>query len=76
MRKRQVQRYLDVLVVIQDRMGALNDLFVARTRFQAQATPDPATWFALGWLAARIAELRALAKPELRDLAKTSPPSI
>lgn len=85
MRKRQVGRYLRVLAAIQDRMGALNDLFVARARYQARADsvqnasgqigPDPASWFALGWLAARIAELRARAKPELRRLAKSAAPT-
>lgn len=72
--RRQVARYLAALTVIQDRMGALNDLFVARTRYQSLAEPAPAAWFALGWLAARIAELRALAKPELEKLAKAQPP--
>ena len=75
LRRRQVGHYLDALAAIQDRMGALNDLFVARARYQSLNTPDPAAWFALGWLAARIAELRALAKPELAKLAKTDPPA-
>ena len=80
MRKRRVGRYLAVLSVIQDRMGVLNDLFVARARYQAQAASgqtasDPAVWFALGWLAARIAELRALAKPDLGRLAESAPPT-
>jgi CHAD domain-containing protein len=75
LRRRQVERYLSVLAVIQDRMGALNDLFVARVRYQALVASDPAAWFALGWLAARIAEARALAKPELGQLAKVPPPA-
>lgn len=75
LRRRQVGHYLDALAAIQDRMGALNDLFVARARYQSLDTPDPAAWFALGWLAARIAELRALAKPELAKLAKADPPA-
>ncbi len=80
MRKRRVGRSLAVLSVIQNRMGALNDLFVARARYQAQAASgqtasDPAVWFALGWLAARIADLRALAKPDLGKLAKSAPPT-
>jgi hypothetical protein len=56
-------------------MGELNDLFVARARYQAIVESDPAAWFALGWLAARIAEARALAKPELGLLAKAKPPT-
>jgi len=73
LRRRQVERYLDALNAVQDRMGMLNDLFVARARYQTLAARDPAAWFALGWLAARIAELRALAKPELARLAKADP---
>ena len=73
--RRRVERYLDALTAIQDRMGELNDLFVARTRYQSLAVPEPAAWFALGWLAARIAEVRALAKPELGRLAKVDPPA-
>jgi inorganic triphosphatase YgiF len=75
LRRRQVERYLESLAAIQDRMGALNDLFVARTRYQSLGSLDPAVWFALGWLTARIAELRALAKPELARLAKAEPPA-
>jgi len=74
LRRRQVERYLAALSAIQDRMGELNDLFVARARYLTLGTPDPTAWFALGWLAARIAEVRALAKPKLAKLAKADPP--
>lgn len=74
LRRRQVQRYLDALTVIQDRMGELNDCFVARDRYQALVASQPTAWFALGWLAARIAGLRALAKPELDRLAARRTP--
>lgn len=66
-------RYLKRLAVVQDRMGELNDLIVARERYQAMVADDPAAWFALGWLAARIAELKGLAPPELERLARTQP---
>jgi triphosphatase len=56
-------------------MGELNDLFVARAQYQPLVVSDPAAWFALGWLAARIAEARALAKPELGQLANVDPPT-
>lgn len=75
LRRREVERYLEHLAAIQDRMGALNDLFVARARYQAMAATDAGAWFALGWLAARIAELRALARAEMARLAKTDPPT-
>ena len=71
---RQLARYLKSLAAIQDRMGELNDLFVARDRYQELLAADPAAWFALGWLAARIAELRARAGSELARLAKARLP--
>ncbi len=74
LRRRTIERYLKPLATIQDRMGELNDLFVARASYQALVATDPTAWFALGWLAARIADLRSLAKPELRQLAKVDPP--
>ncbi len=74
LRRRDVERYLKPLAAIQDRMGELNDLFVARSRYQALVSSDPAAWFALGWLAARVADARTMAKPELKLLAKTDPP--
>jgi triphosphatase len=75
LRRREIERYLKALAEIQDRMGELNDLFVARAQYQPLVAADSAAWFALGWLAARIAELRALAKPELGRLAKVDPPA-
>jgi inorganic triphosphatase YgiF len=75
LRRRKVERYLTALALIQDRMGELNDLFVARARYQSLVMSDAAAWFALGWLAARIAEVRALAKPELGRLAKVDSPT-
>jgi len=75
LKRRQAERYLNALTAFQDRMGELNDLFVARARYQSLVTLDPAAWFALGWLAARIADVRALAKPELGRLAKVDPPT-
>ena len=72
--RRPTERYLAALATIQDRMGGLNDLFVARQRYQALCATEPAAWFALGWLAARIAEVRARAGPELRQLARTETP--
>ena len=75
LRDRKVDRYLNALAAIQERMGELNDLVVARARYQALVAADPAAWFALGWLAARIADVRALAKPELGKLANVDPPT-
>jgi len=76
LRRRKVERYLSAAAPIQERMGELNDLFVARTQYQSIVESDPAAWFAIGWLTARIAEVRARAKPELERLAKVDPPAI
>lgn len=73
--RRKVERYAKALAVVQERMGEFNDLVVARTRYQARAASDPAAWFALGWLAARIADVRALTSPELGKLAKIELPT-
>lgn len=75
LRRRRVDRYLEALAQIQDRMGELNDLFVARDRYQSVLQTHPAAWFALGWLAARIAAVRALARPALGRLARVDPPA-
>ena len=43
-----------------DALGRFNDLQVAQAHFKQQAEPDPAAWFALGWLSAQRG-------PALRD---------
>lgn len=75
LRRRGVERYLKPLTLIQDRMGQLNDLMVARGRYQSLVASEPAAWFALGWLAARLAEVRIQAEPELKAFAKADPPA-
>jgi triphosphatase len=75
LRRRDVARYLAAVAAVQDRMGELNDLFVARARYQGLVESEPAAWFALGWLAARIAEVRTLVRSELGRLAKASAPA-
>ena len=72
---RDTRRYLKPLAAIQERMGELNDLFVAQERYQALVPNEPTAWFALGWLVARIEVVRSLAKPELGKLAAEAPPA-
>lgn len=74
MSRRSTERYLSAVATIQDRMGELNDLILARQRYQALVAAEPAAWFALGWLAARISEVRALAGPALGLLARAEVP--
>lgn len=75
LRRKAVQRYLDGLAPIQERMGELNDLFLARDRYHARVEQEPGAWFALGWLAARTQQLRSLARSELERAVKVDPPS-
>jgi inorganic triphosphatase YgiF len=74
MRRDRNATYLERLVAAQERLGTVNDLLVARGHYQQLVTDDPAAWFALGWLAARIAEATADAAPALHSLAETKPP--
>lgn len=78
LKRRKLRVYLDALTRLQDRLGELNDLFVARDRQQAraQAQADPAAWFALGWLAARLVHSREAVKPALQRLARCDPPRV
>lgn len=74
LRRRHVGRYLKPLAVVQDRLGELNDLLMARARYRALVEAHPEAWFALGWITARIAEVRELAKLELGMLAEVDAP--
>lgn len=73
LRRRAASKYLRVLSDAQARMGALNDLLVAREHYQAMVAFEPAAWFALGWLAARMAQAREDARVALGRLVAESP---
>lgn len=74
LRRRDVQTYLERLAAAQERLGDINDLHVARSHYQSMVTENAAAWFALGWLASRIAEATAAAAEDLLALAGASPP--
>jgi inorganic triphosphatase YgiF len=74
LRRKDTASYLRALATVQDQMGELNDLMVARERYQQTVASDPAAWFALGWIAARIAEVRKGAKPALEKFANMQAP--
>jgi CHAD domain-containing protein len=73
--RKKVATYLKPLAVVQERMGELNDLFVAQTQYEELVKTEPTAWFALGWLTARIEVVRSLAKPDLGRLAEAMPPA-
>ena len=49
-------------------LGEVNDLQIARARFEAQAAADSRAWFAVGWLTAQQAPLQRAASRALRVL--------
>ncbi|MGD9945000.1 MAG: CHAD domain-containing protein, partial [Burkholderiaceae bacterium] len=74
LRHRRTAAYLKRLRPAQERMGELNDLFVARARYQSMPPGEAGAWFAQGWLAARIDAALASARIELQRLARCDPP--
>lgn len=66
---RPLQRYLQALAALQERLGEVNDLVVARERHAALVTTAPQAWFALGWIAARLGALCESARPLLLAMA-------
>jgi len=67
--RKRAARHLQALASAQQGLGEINDLVVARERYQALVAADPAAWFAVGWLTARLAEAREQAREGLDDLA-------
>lgn len=74
LRRRRLDDYLQALAKVQQRLGDLNDLFVARAHFQRLQETHPEAWFALGWLAARLEAAKAQVRPALGRLAAMKPP--
>ena len=74
LRRRCASRYFVPLAALQDRMGELNDLFGAREAYQGRLEQQPEAWFALGWLAARIAQARVDVQQTLLQLTQVDPP--
>lgn len=66
--RKDAARHLQALATAQEVLGEINDLVVARNRYQALVASDPAAWFAVGWLTARLAVAREKARGELGEL--------
>lgn len=65
---RAVKRYLAALEPAQDALGSHNDAVVAMESFRAAADENPAAWFAVGWLTARLDESAARARRALKAI--------
>lgn len=65
--------YKKSLSALQDVLGEINDLVVARERFAELAQTEPHAWFAVGWTTARLHSLDAQAEASIAALAHTRP---
>jgi inorganic triphosphatase YgiF len=69
----RLQSYRKQLSLVQDILGEINDLAVARDYYRAQCETHPQAWFALGWIEARLDALTAQAQQAFNDLAHAKP---
>lgn len=68
-----VERYIAAVRPAQDALGERQDLLVAQSLFEAQLPADPRAWFAVGWLAARRAQVVARCSETLAAVAQAPP---
>ena len=58
---------------VQDILGEINDLAVAKDYYESCTVTHPQAWFALGWISARLEELADDAQRAFDDLAASKP---
>ena len=68
----KLRGYRKLLSRVQDILGEINDLAVAKEHEACTAT-HPQAWFALGWISARLEELATEAQQAFDDLAHSKP---
>ena len=68
---RKLARYRKQLSRIQDILGEMNDLYVAREKFELIRETQPGAWFAVGWIASRLDALTKEAKDAFMTLRTT-----
>ncbi len=67
----KLKTYRKQLSAVQDILGEMNDLAVARERFVALRDTQPSAWFACGWITSRLDALILEATAAFRQLEKT-----
>jgi len=67
----RLKAYRKRLAVVQDILGDMNDLAVAKERFESLRETQPGAWFACGWIASRLNVLTEEAASALTQLAKS-----
>ena len=66
----RLRTYRKQLANVQDILGEMNDLAVARERFVVLRDTQPSAWFACGWITSRLEALTHKAAAEFKELAK------
>lgn len=64
----RLKHYRKALAVIQDILGEMNDLYLARERFEQLRDDQPPAWFAVGWIASRLEVLGLEAMKAFKEL--------
>jgi len=67
----RLKAYRKRLSVVQDILGDMNDLVVAKERFESLRETQPGAWFACGWITSRLSALNDEAAAALAQLAKS-----
>lgn len=65
---KKLKNYRRSLSQIQDILGEMNDLYVAREKFEGLRDDQPPAWFAVGWIASRLGVLTAEAESAFKAL--------
>jgi inorganic triphosphatase YgiF len=68
---KKLKAYRKQLSVVQDILGEMNDLAVARERFVGLRDTQPSAWFACGWITSRLDALAHQATRAFNQLANT-----
>ena len=63
----KLRGYRKLLSRVQDILGEINDLAVAKEHYEACTATHPQAWFALGWISARLEELATEAQQAFDD---------
>ncbi|HAP27122.1 MAG TPA: inorganic triphosphatase, partial [Achromobacter sp.] len=69
----KLRGYRKLLSRVQDVLGEINDLAMAKDYYQSCTATHPQAWFALGWISARLEELVVEAQQAFDDLARSKP---
>ncbi|WAI85055.1 MULTISPECIES: CYTH and CHAD domain-containing protein [Achromobacter] len=69
----KLRGYRKLLSKVQDVLGEINDLAVAKDYYESCTATHPQAWFALGWISARLEELAVDAQKAFDALAQSKP---